>query len=101
MATATSKMNASQIKAGLARFCNGTDKYHRLIGGVLLTDGVRYLMEAADAMWLMIDIASHQVEKHPWFQLWELRVKDGKGELTMREDRDSPVLARENYYVTD
>lgn len=90
-------------KENLSRFY-GTENYHKLpFFKTLLTDGVAYLMENG-ASWLVTDILSYQTHekvKDMQFQVWTLKVKDQKGELTLREDTDEPIIIKQNYTYTD
>ena len=78
----------------------GTERYHKGYCGVNWTDGVAYLATHG-AGWLCTDICAYAPEHKEPFQLWELKVKDGKGVLTMREDCDQPELVRQEYDYTD
>jgi len=80
----------------------GTEGYIKHMFGLLFTDGVNQLREDADAFWLVDAIASYQSEqKNVEFQVWELKVKDNKGVLTMKEDTDCPELVRQEFDYTD
>jgi hypothetical protein len=77
------------------RFRGGTQRYHRLtVGGLVCTDGVRYLAEQAGAYWLLNVIQSYQgqqaVRKAP-FQVWRLTVdlEAKTGVVLAYEDSDS------------
>lgn len=65
-----------QIEAALPHF-TGTSNYtrHGLMRNLLLTDGVRYVRENADAYWLVDAIASHMATnrklKNEPFQVWD------------------------------
>lgn len=79
----------------------GTTCYHQGWAGVKWTDGAAYLAEHG-AAWLLTDISSYYPEhKEVPFQLWELKVKDKKAVLTMREDTGAPVLVKQKYGYTD
>lgn len=73
----------------------GTEGYHRYSGlfrRTLLTDGAKYVAEQAGAYWLMDVIASHQSkvlrkdERCRDFQLWKVKVKNGKATVTCWAD---------------
>src|SRR5882724_6337738 len=49
-----------EIERGLANF-TGTDQWHRYLGGLLLTDGVKWLADSAECFWLLDVIASYQL----------------------------------------
>ncbi|MFM7008029.1 MAG: DUF6876 family protein, partial [Betaproteobacteria bacterium] len=54
----------------------GTERYHRLNRKCLLTDGTKYLAEAAGAFWLMDAAASYLLElgTDDWFVQVVLKV---------------------------
>ena len=71
----------------LGQFC-GTVDYHRFTNSMVLTDGVKHLIENADCYWLLNSIASYQgmLKKDAALQdiqFWTLRPypKEGKPEL--------------------
>ncbi len=81
-----------EIQNGLAH-CTGTEgyRYNAQYGkNFVYTDGVHYLMDAADAVWLMQAIFSHRRTED--FQLWTLKVENGKAVLTMQEDSGKPNI---------
>ena len=84
------------ILNGLAQ-CYGTEGYffNALFGkNFVYTDGIKYLLEAADAVWLMQAIFSYK--KTEEFQLWSLkRVEGNKFVLTMKEDTDCPNIVEQ------
>ena len=55
----------------------GTQHYYRLARKHLLTDGTKYLADAAGAYWLMDAIASHlqEIGISDWFVLIRMHVK--------------------------
>jgi len=96
-----------QSKMGLSfelRNFTGTEKWYKTqFGGLLYTDGIKYLCEQAGAYWLLDAIASYQPD---WnitpFQIWTLEVdKSDAATLIMREDTDSPVLVFQSIPYTD
>ena len=90
-----------EIENGLAQ-CYGTDGYHyNAIYGknFVYTDGIKYLMEAADAVWLMQTIFAHRRTED--FQVWTLKVADGKAVLTMKEDTNCPDIVTQKIPYTD
>jgi len=92
---------AQEIKAGLNNFY-GTEGYTRYTFGILLTDGVRWLCEAAQCFWLVDAIGSYQntpkVKKNPdlqGFQFWTLKVNPDKtAKLILERDTDDVVLTQ-------
>lgn len=83
------KASAAEIQSNLNQFY-GTDAYHRfspVARNFVLTDGAKYLADAAGAYWLMDAIASHFPKyKNEDFVVaclkrtpnnWKLRITDG------------------------
>ena len=70
--------------ADLAQF-TGTERYYRLNRKCLLTDGTKYLAEAAGAFWLMDAAASYLIElgTDDWFVQVVLVVTASKAVLTL------------------
>ena len=90
-----------EILNGLAQ-CIGTEgyRYNAMYGkNFVYTDGVNFLMEAADAVWLMQAIFSHRRTED--FQLWTLKVENGKAVLTMQEDTGTPNIVEQKIPYTD
>lgn len=85
----------------LAQFA-GTECYYPLNRLCLLTDGTKYLAEAAGAFWLMDAAASYLIElgTADWFVLVRLVVHDGAAVLTL-EDGNGAVRARQAIPDTD
>lgn len=88
----------------------GTSGYQRHMFGMLFTDGIAELAEAAGAYWLIDAIASYQsksskrmIQACGAFQLWELAVDLVKktAVLTCRADSETPVLIRQKIQYTD
>lgn len=91
-------IQAIEIENDLKQF-TGTEQYHRHFMGGLFTDGVDYMAENFGAYWLLDIIFSYQ-RKEP-FQVWELKVENDKGTVTMVEDTDCPILVRQEIPFTD
>jgi len=91
-----------EILNGLAQ-CYGTEGYHynALFGkNFVYTDGIKYLLESADAYWLLQAIFSYRRKED--FQLWNLTVlPDKTAVLTMKEDTDCPNLVEQKIHYTD
>jgi len=92
-----SNFNASQ----LAHF-TGTTAYYRISNRHLLTDGTKYLAEAAGAYWLMDAAASHldEIGTKDWFVLIKLTVKDSRA-VMIYEDGNGNEHARQEIAYTD
>ena len=85
----------------------GTNAYHRFsaLSALKLTDGVKYLCDKAGCYWLMDIIASYQKqcrkdEMLQYFQIWILKVKDGKGVVICERDTND-VAIKQNIEYTD
>jgi len=94
-------ISKKELKNGLAQ-CIGTEgyRYNAMFGkNFVYTDGFAYLMEAAQAVWLMQAIFSHKRTED--FQLWTLKVKNGKAVLTMQEDSGTPNIVEQKIPYTD
>lgn len=102
------KLTPEQLKAELAQFY-GTENYYRHQRGIILTDGAKYLAEAAGAYWLMDVIWSYQGKmKSEDFQTWELKKYDPKLSGQVRPvaaitctDGNDKVLAFQEIFYTD
>jgi len=88
---------AAEIREGLAQMY-GTENYYKYLGGLRLTDGIKFLAESAACYWLLDIIFSYQPrllrnERFQEFQLWELvkkptRTYPNGWMVTCREDSD-------------
>ncbi len=80
----------------------GTARYYRLNWKCLLTDGTKYLADAAGAYWLMDAAASYLLElgTADWFVLVRLAVKGHAAVLTL-EDGNGHIRARQEIPFTD
>ena len=82
----------------------GTEGYHRwsiLFPKFVMTDGVKYLVDAAECYWLVDAIASHRNVYHDsGFATAKLSVKDSRGKLKILDGNDK-VLARQEIPYTD
>ena len=99
---------SQEIKSGLRNF-TGTDGYTRYTFGILLTDGVKWLCDAAQSYWLVDAIGSYQNtpkvkndESLQGIQFWTLKVNTKKqtAVLTLERDTDDVVLTQ-NIEQTD
>ena len=87
--------------ANLAHF-TGTEHYYRLNRKCLITDGAKYLAEAAGAYWLLEVAASYLIElgTADWFVLVRLCVKESSAVLTV-EDGNGAIRATQQIPFTD
>lgn len=53
----TDKLSPADLEAALEQF-TGTERYHRHFGGLLLTDGAKFLADQAGCYWLYDIVAS-------------------------------------------
>ncbi len=81
-----------------------TEAYYRwspIFGNFLLTDGTKFVADAADAFWLMDLFASHlPAYKDEGFAVLYLKVKDGKA-VAQIEDGNGKVLAKQKIDYTN
>jgi hypothetical protein len=99
---AMTRQTREQIELGLSQVIGGTEEYleYKPLGGatVYLTDGVRYLADAAGCWWLVeeISFAQKQVRKDPVldeFQIWILKVDLEKKSAELQCLRDTNDVA--------
>jgi len=82
----------------------GTENYYKHLFGIVYTDGVKYLADAANCYWLIDAIASHQLNskvRREEMQFWTLEVKGNKAELYLRHDTNTPKIVRQKIEYTD
>ena len=98
-------------QADLDQF-TGTEHYYRYLLGLKLTDGVKFLADAAGAYWLLDIITSYQATdkiRREHFQVWELKLlpkAEGNPHaqpavVTMKTDSDKPLMVRQEICYTD
>jgi hypothetical protein len=98
-------MPASFTESDLGQFY-GTEQYYRhWTGKLVYTDGIHFLV-GNGAAWLVDAVASYQhlpklnTGMLADFQVWELKVKDGKATLTCKADSGhKPVVTQEIEYT--
>ena len=88
----------------LEQFTGTENWYKHWTGLISYTDGVKFLADEAKCHWLIDLVASYQtkpeIRKVP-FQLWEIKVKEQTGLVTMQEDTGEPVLVKQELDYTD
>ncbi len=92
----------AELKNALAQF-TGTENYHRLYPKIVLTDGAKYLADAAGCYWLMDLYASHLASVDPsvdGFTCLKL-TKQGNGVDIAIEDGNTQLLAQQRIEYTD
>lgn len=92
----------SDFDAGQLAHFTGTERYYRITRRHLLTDGTKYVAEAAGAFWLMDAVASHLMElgTADWFVLVRLQVTDSRA-VMIYEDGNGLEHARQEIPYTD
>ena len=99
-----SKKDAAMKKFDPAQlsYFTGTEKYYRISRRHLLTDGTKYLAEAAECFWMMDAIASHlcEIGTADWFVVVKTSVKRTKA-VMVYEDGNGNELARQEIPYTD
>jgi hypothetical protein len=86
----------------LDRF-TGTENYWQYMGGLKLTDGVKFLAYEGKCGWLLDIIASYQpkVWNEP-FQVWNLKVsQDNKAVVTMTDGNSDKAIITQKIDYTD
>ena len=80
----------------------GTTGYYRISRKHLLTDGAKYLADAAGAYWLMDAIASHlqEIGTSDWFVFVRMKV-EGTSATMIYEDGNGHEHARQEIGYTD
>ena len=80
----------------------GTEKYYRISRRHMLTDGTKYLAEAAECFWMMDAIASHlcEIGTEDWFVSVRVQVKEGRA-VMIYEDGNGREHARQEIPYTD
>ena len=86
--------------------CTGTSEYHRFspLSSLVITDGVKYLANNAGVYWLLDIVASYQNkcnkdEMLRDFQIWTLKVKNGKGKVICERDTDDVAITQKIEYT--
>jgi len=96
-------------QSDLSQFTGDLERYrHSLCPNLLYTLGIKYLMEAGGAYWLLDAIASYQYnscinttnEELRYLQFWTLKVDDGKGILSC-EDGNGNIFITQKIPYTD
>lgn len=79
----------------------GTEKYHKYLGGIYITDGVKYLAEAAGCFWLLDILVS--VQQLPRVKKEEFQVlKFNKSKMVVQiEDGNNNVVYNQKLQFTD
>ena len=80
----------------------GTERYYRISRRHLLTDGTKYLAEAAECFWMMDAVASHlsEIGTDDWFVQVRMTVNDNRATM-IYEDGNGKEHARQEIPFTD
>ena len=90
------------IKTTLEQFTGTSQYYKHPLFGFIYTDGIHYLAEACQCYWLLDIIGSYQFKlTNVPYQIWELKVKDTQGIITVKEDSNAPILFKQKIEYTD
>ena len=90
-------MDQNALQAELRQFTGSTEFYRHFTSAIIYTEGVRFLATRARLYWLVDLIASLQTRALKdralrEFQLWELRVVNGKGVLVCSRDSEDEAF---------
>jgi hypothetical protein len=93
---------AEELRNALARF-TGTEKYYRIYPKVVLTNGTKFLADAAGCYWLMDLYASHLVAIDPEVESFTCLklIKRGLGADIVIDDGNTHKLAKQHIEYTD
>lgn len=83
----------NEIRERLAEFTGGLryTRWNPSFPLQVLTEGTTYLLQSANAAWLLDAIASHQSQlRNEPFQVWQLRPANGHWELSCGDGNDEP-----------
>jgi hypothetical protein len=101
-------MTSKLTESDLAQFSGSETFFAHPFGGLVYTEGVKYLADRAGAYWLIDAIASYQRDRRIIgdrmlrdLQFWELTVKDGAGVLACVADSDLPPAITQAIGFTD
>ena len=98
----TTTTPTADLQQNLMMF-TGTEARHRASGlstRLQMTDGVKYLCDAAQCYWLMDIIASYQPqcnkdEMLKYFQIWTLTVEGNSGKVICERDTDDIAIQQD------
>src|SRR5438105_5410898 len=90
-------MEQNALRAELRQFTGSEEFYRHFTNVIIYTEGVKFLAERARLYWLIDLIASLQTRALKdralrEFQLWELRIANGKAVLVCLRDSDDPAF---------
>jgi hypothetical protein len=94
-------MSTHELQSALSHF-SGTEKYHRVLPRLVITDGVEYLASKANSYWLVTAIYSHLVTQaiNSEFVVARL-VVSGKTANLVLDDGNDQVICEQYIEYTD
>ena len=94
-------MNTHELQSALRNFTE-TEKYHRVLPRLVITDGVQYLANKANSYWLVTAIYSHLITQpiHSEFVVARL-VVSGKTANLVLDDGNDQVISEQYIEYTD
>ncbi len=102
---AEKQLTKEELEAGLAQFYGSEQWYKASFGGVMYTDGVKFLADHAGAYWLIDAVASYQGQpalRGEEFQAWRLTVDlEARAAVLVADDGNGNELARQVIEYTD
>lgn len=99
-------MTCTVTQNNLDHFTGTTQYFRHWTRKLVYTEGIEYLCNNGMA-WLIDAIASYQgmkalkTEDLKYFQLWKLKVDDGKAILTCQADSDQDPVVKQDIEYTD
>lgn len=96
------KSTYSEFDSAQLALFTGTDRYYILSRLCVITDGVKYMADTAEAYWLVDAAASYLLElgSADWFVLVRLAASNGAAVLTL-EDGNGGVRVQQMIPYTD
>ena len=90
----------NKLKQELLHF-SGTENYYRDFMEILVTDGIKYFQETAEANWVVSDIAVivKMKLKNENFISIDLIVKDGKATIQYTDGNDTKLYKQDYEYA--
>lgn len=92
------------LQEDLAQLTGSEHHYMHWTRLLRYTDGVKFIAEKYGAYWIIDLVASYQPVKGEGlddFQLWRLKVRNGKAIMTCRADSDQPAIITQKIECTD
>ena len=107
MAQDQTELTAEEIRAALKQFCGSAEVYRfsSLLPDVAVTEGVKFLAEAAGAYWLLNDIGFEMMFNRAKFYntdkfAWQLTVNNRAGTLAALDYRGREICSKVYSYTS-